>query len=106
VPDGHWLQLWQSPRATPRLHLALGAGYFLGLRRKEIASLRGGQVRDDRIWRFVRKGGGEDTLDWRAMLGTYVELLPQLAPGGGQWGEQFLAHARDVGTEGRMFWTD
>jgi site-specific recombinase XerD len=62
--------------------VALGLGYFAGLRRAEIVSLRGDQVgRDRRLVAFTRKGGGEDTFDYGDVLDHFAWSMPHLEPG-------------------------
>jgi integrase/recombinase XerD len=67
IPDELWLRMWQAPLPTSD-RVTLGLGYFLGLRVSELASLRPDQVTPTSIVNFVRKGGGEDTLDWPSVV--------------------------------------
>jgi site-specific recombinase XerD len=80
VPDDVWLQIW-TPKLTPPDAVMLGFGFFLGLRRSEMADLSAAQVTDERIVNFVRKGGGEDTLDWRTVMRIYEQKFPTLLGG-------------------------
>lgn len=56
----------------------LVAGAFLGLRRAEIASLTGEQVTDTQLVGFVRKGGGEDVMDWADLADLWAQRAPEL----------------------------
>lgn len=104
IPDADWLVLWTGV-TNQRLRLAMGLGYYCGLRRKEITELRGAQITDETIVSFVRKGGGEDSLPWRSLVGVYAEHMPHLALNHEQFAAELQAHARSMGTE-RLFWTD
>jgi site-specific recombinase XerD len=83
VPDDIWRSMWTLPLPDDA-RVVLGLGYYLGLRRAEITSLRVDQVLISarRLVAFVRKGGGEDSLDYGTVLDIYAELLPHLIPGG------------------------
>lgn len=104
IPDGDWRVLIEADM-TPRLRLAMGLGYYCGLRREEIVSLTGAQVSPTHIHRFVRKGGAEDSLPWRSLVGVYEDHLPQLIPEPEWFVDGLLEHAQDVGRH-RMFWTE
>jgi len=104
IPDDHWLVLWEG-QTTHRLHLALGLGYYVGLRRAEICALQGHQLEDHLIANFVRKGGGEDTLPWRQMLSVYQEELPRLAVGSDVWAQELLDHASSH-RHSVLFWNE
>jgi len=93
VPDRVWLRAWNADMPNG-LRTAVGLGYFCGLRRAEIVALDVTQLTDRRIVGFVRKGGGEDTLQWRTMVEVYEQHLPLLGA------ERFLeaiAQSRRVG---------
>lgn len=77
IDDDRWVALWTSDLCDSD-RVALGLGFFCGLRKAEIMSLQGRQVSATRIRDFVRKGGGEDTLPWAEMLGVYEDRLPEL----------------------------
>lgn len=79
VPDDIWLKLWTAP-LKPTDRVMLGLGYYLGLRRAELAELRPQQVTLERLVDFTRKGGGEHVLDWKSILAIYTQRLPHLAP--------------------------
>jgi integrase len=70
IPDAAWLRLWQADLSVAD-RVTFGLGFFLGLRVAEIATLSPDQVADGVIVDFVRKGGGEDTLD----MGSVLEVL-------------------------------
>ncbi len=80
LDDDLWCQVWQSRLSTPD-RVMLGLGFFCGLRRSEIASLRVDQMRSGRIVNFIRKGGGEHTLAYADVLAVYGARLPQLVAG-------------------------
>lgn len=44
VPDDVWIPLWASQTLSDEARMVLGLGYFCGLRRAEIAALRGTHV--------------------------------------------------------------
>jgi site-specific recombinase XerD len=77
VADEVWLQAWHSTLSDP-LRVAMGLGYFCGLRRAEVVRLTVDQLTDARIVDFIRKGGGEDTTPWRSMVEVYEQHLPHL----------------------------
>lgn len=104
IPDGDW-RILLGAQMTPRLRLALGLGYYCGLRRAELSALTGRQITETHIKVFVRKGGGDDTLPWRSMVSVYEEHLPQLIPEPERFVEGLLTHAQDVGGN-LMFWTE
>jgi len=72
VDDGDWLQLWRSDlNDTDRL--VLGLGYFAGLRRGEIVTLRPEDVTPETgTMRFIRKGGSPEPVEYVAM-GRWLE---------------------------------
>jgi len=77
ISDSLWLELWDRP-AMVYERCILGLGFFCGLRRSELAVLRPGQVTPTRIQDFPRKGGGEDTLNWKSIMSVYEQKLPHL----------------------------
>jgi len=102
IPDADWLALVQA-QITPRLRLALGLGFYCGLRREEIVELRGNQVTAEHIVDFTRKGGSQDTLPWRTMVGIHEDHMPRLLYG--DFEGELLEHARS--SRGNpMFWTE
>ena len=72
VDDDLWLQLWQSELSdTDRM--CFGLGYFAGLRRGEIVSIKPTQI-DTKAgtMRFIRKGGSPEPVEYLAM-GQWLE---------------------------------
>lgn len=79
IPDEHWRALWGTRvNLDDSSVVALGLGFFCGLRRHEILGLTAGQVTDRRIIDFTRKGGGDHTLPWRDLLEIHMDALPSL----------------------------
>ena len=76
IADDHWNALWES--ATERERLVLGLGYYVGLRRVEIVTLRRTHVVGDKLVGFVRKGGGEDVTPWGTMCRVYQKKLAHI----------------------------
>lgn len=74
IPDRVWHQWWQSD-LPPGLRVALGLGFYGGLRRAEMVSLQAGQLRHGKLHDFVRKGGGEHSLPLQDMTDIVVERL-------------------------------
>ena len=72
VDDADWLQVWRSElRESDRL--VLGLGYYAGLRRGEIVTLRPEDVTPETgTMRFVRKGGSPEPVEYIAM-GRWLE---------------------------------
>jgi site-specific recombinase XerD len=75
VSDELWLPLWSRENLPDEARVVLGLGYFCGLRRGEIAALRGSQVdlRGSRLVAFPRKGGGDDVLHFGECLGALAD---------------------------------
>jgi site-specific recombinase XerD len=89
VSDRLWVPLWARDDLTDEARVLFGLGYFLGLRRVEMACLRSRQVDLDglRLVAFARKGGGDDVLDIDSLLGVIEDgiadgSVPDLLPGG------------------------
>lgn len=80
IDDDVW-QVWWGHSLPDDLRVALGLGFYVGLRRAEIMSVTAAQVDDDSIHGFRRKGGGEHTVPWREMWGVIGERLPHLVDG-------------------------
>lgn len=79
LSDETWLAVWGS--VLPDIaRVVLGLGYFCGLRREEITSLRGDQIHDGAIVNFIRKGGGEDRVDYDDLLQHWAAFMPELRP--------------------------
>lgn len=72
VDDADWLQVWRSElRESDRL--VLGLGYYAGLRRGEIVTLRPEDVAPETgTMRFIRKGGSPEPVEYIAM-GRWLE---------------------------------
>jgi site-specific recombinase XerD len=87
IPDDVWRAIWTPGVLTDEAVLILGLGTLVGLRRKEIVTIEGGNVRDGLLSGFRRKGGGEHTVPWRSMIEIQAEHLPHLTGG---W-ERFAA---------------
>ena len=80
IPDADWIDICTYD-LDDDARLALGLGFYCGLRRTELIDLRVGQVGWSKLEGFVRKGGGDHTFPWREVLGVVSERLPQLADG-------------------------
>jgi integrase/recombinase XerC len=85
VPDRVWLKLWGSDLPDDAI-VALGAGYFLGLRVAEVVVLAPTNVdlAARRLVRFRRKGGGDDVLSYGTLLDVVEDRLPAVT-GDGTW---------------------
>jgi len=72
VTDELWIPTWSRLDLPDEARVVLGLGYFCGLRRGEIAALRGSQVdlKQERLVAFPRKGGGDDVLHFGECLGA------------------------------------
>jgi integrase/recombinase XerD len=67
VDDADWLQLWRTD-LDDTMRLVLGLGYYAGLRRGEIVTLRPEDVTPETgTMRFIRKGGSPEPVEYRAM---------------------------------------
>lgn len=77
IADDDWLKVWQRELSMSD-RVMLGLGFYLGLRRQEIATIRPHMVTPEYIEHFVRKGGGEDRLKWRSVMTIYERRLPHL----------------------------
>jgi integrase/recombinase XerC len=103
IADTDWVQLWTWALGVgPGVSVPLGLGYTCGLRRSEIVSLRGLQVTNNSIIDFVRKGGGQDTLPWREMVGVVADNLPFLLPHPETFATHLMSAARKDGGSGIM----
>lgn len=98
IPDSDWLPVWRLDLCDSD-RVMLGLGYGCGLRRQEIVSLSGRQITPTRIVSFIRKGGGEDSLQWAAMVDTYDQKLPHLLPDSQQFHDAMgRLRRRDAGS--------
>jgi len=79
--DETWQKLWAEVDGPDAI--ALGLGFFCGLRREELTKLRVSHVDlgGRRLVNFVRKGGGEDVLPIGTMLDVFERRLPHLDSG-------------------------
>lgn len=80
IQDKTWIALWGSKRLPDDARVALGLGFFCGLRRAEITALKVHQFHGHTIVGFTRKGGGDDTLEWHELVETFAKHLPALCP--------------------------
>jgi site-specific recombinase XerD len=82
VPEDTWAYLW--PKLPDEARVVYGLGFYVGLRRAEIAELRVDQVSvlSQQLMGFKRKGGGTDVTPYGEMVGVFADLLPHLIPGG------------------------
>lgn len=78
IPDDVWVSWWRSD-LPDGLRVALGLGWFGGLRRAEILAIAPDQLVDGKIVNFVRKGGGEHSLPLTDMVDVLVDRLPSVA---------------------------
>lgn len=78
IPDQVWVDWWRSD-LPDGLRVALGLGWFGGLRRAEIVAIAPDQIVDGVIVNFVRKGGGEHSLPLRDMVDVLTDRLPAVA---------------------------
>jgi site-specific recombinase XerD len=82
ISDQVWAKVWQEQAGHLDRQVALGLGYWCGLRRAEIVSLTPRNVGQGELLHFTRKGMGEDTLPIGVMcdtLGSSSTFLPLLA---------------------------
>jgi site-specific recombinase XerD len=77
VDDDTWLHVWTQPMRD-RARVALGLGYFLGLRRAEMIGLMAGQVWNGALVNFTRKNGGEDRIDYADLFAHWSAFMPWL----------------------------
>lgn len=80
IPQHEWRRIWGSPLLSDDLRVALGLGFFVGLRSEEIVSLEPPHVSraSGQLVSFVRKGGGEDVTPYADMVEVFAEHMPQL----------------------------
>lgn len=79
IPDDDWVTLWGAD-LTRCERVAFGLGFFCGLRRNEITTLRTDQVVPDAsaLLGFTRKGGGDDVVYYGDLLRVFEVKLPHL----------------------------
>jgi integrase len=80
IPDLTWRSVWESS-LDGEARAVLGLGYFLGLRRHEIARLSPTHVDREgrRLVGFVRKGGGDDILPYGDLVDVFDRRMPPTA---------------------------
>lgn len=83
IDDDTWLALWSYPTLSDQDRAWLGLGFFCGLRRAELVSVRQHHlsVPARKLVSFVRKGGGDHTVPIGTMLEVFDAKLPHLQPG-------------------------
>lgn len=80
VPDELWKLVWAAPLFDDE-RVALGLGYFCGLRRHEVTGLHVSQFVDvpaPFIHGVKRKGGKKQGIRWASCIALYRERLPEL----------------------------
>lgn len=105
IADDAWVKLWPTVDGTDAI--ALGLGFFCGLRREELTRLRVSHVDlgGRRLVNFVRKGGGEDVLPVGTMLEVHERRLGHL--GGDRLWPLVAAHAQSrTGSDWLLGWSD
>ena len=80
VDDATWMRVWTSD-LSPDRRVALGLGYYCGLRRAELLALRANQVWGGALVNFTRKGGGEDRFDYTDLVEHWQAKMPHLEAG-------------------------
>jgi integrase/recombinase XerD len=90
VSDDAWTLLWKGADDGDRL--MLGLGFYVGLRRNEMALLRGSHVdlAAEKLVGFTRKGGGDDVTPYGTMCRVVANKLPVL------WHAEFTDLLTDV----------
>lgn len=92
ISEELWHSVWTSDLDESD-RLFLGLGYFCGLRRIEMVTLRPEEVDlQSGTMRFYRKGGSPEPVSYRAMVG-WLEGLPA-HEGGEEWLDLFEATVR------------
>lgn len=67
VTDEQWLAIWDNPDLAQSDRVMFGLGYFAGLRRVELVTLRPQDIDvEGGTMRFVRKGGSPEPIEYRA----------------------------------------
>jgi site-specific recombinase XerD len=107
LPDDVWMRLWSHDQVQmrPQAVVALGLGFYCGLRRDEISKLRGDQITASQFVAFKRKGGGEDTLPWRTMFQVHVDELPSVVGAYPTFPIYLERLARSQGSEPLLGWS-
>lgn len=86
VPDDVWVSVWRSKLPLDG-RVALGLGYYCGLRRAEIVTIGPHHVSPlvGSLLGFKRKGGGDDIMDYAECVHTVGDILPHLLPDPKGW---------------------
>jgi integrase/recombinase XerC len=84
IDDDLWRTLWLSQSLDDGDRVALGLGYFCGLRRAEVVDLKPVHVdaSAERIVGFTRKGGLDGVFAYGSAATLIEQRLPHLIPGG------------------------
>jgi site-specific recombinase XerD len=88
VADAMWLTIVRSPKLGPDDRLALGLGYYVGLRREEIVSVSPEAIdpMHQRILFVDRKGGKtKKGLEYGELVGLLGDHRPEVAEGAADW---------------------
>lgn len=103
IPDELWRELWESEDLFPDDRLWLGLGYFCGLRRYEMVTIRPSEVDPDRrVMQFERKGGFLKSLDYLSMAASVADKLPWVAHGWEEWMDLLEFTATQRATDVRL----
>lgn len=102
VDDDAWRTWWHADMPDP-LRIALGLGFYVGLRRAELVALRPSMITDETIDGFIRKGGGEHTIPWREMQEIVTARLPAIGDHDNMLGDA-LARQRALGSTTLLGW--
>jgi site-specific recombinase XerD len=87
INDATWLKLWRSDLCESD-RMMFGLGYFCGLRRVELVTLRPQDVNVPAgEMRFIRKGGSPEPIEYR-LMGSWLRDLP-IGEGFDDWLELF-----------------
>jgi hypothetical protein len=83
IADEAWQVVWYHRGLQIDERVALGLGFFCGLRRAEVVSLTRNPIDSgtERIVNFARKGGLEDVFHLQAALVMFETRLPHLVSG-------------------------
>ena len=97
VDDETW-RAWWGVDLPDALRVALGLGFYVGLRRAEIVGLTPEMVNNETIEGFIRKGGGEHTIPWREMQQILTLRLPGIGDPEDLLGQAISALRRSSGS--------
>ena len=88
IADADWLSVVRSPRLATDDRLALGLGYYCGLRREEIVTVAPHAIDPlhQRILFVDRKGGKTKTgLEYGELVGLLCDERPEVSQGARDW---------------------